>query len=519
MGAARGETEAAMVGNGQSSPEELEALLVQRRVSRADFLRLLGVGLGLTLVPTSLGALGTQASVAQTLEAAATPNLLSGGQYPIGVWWPPPLSETTQARYAEIAQAGFNFVIGGNGVVNDAANPAALDAAAASGLRLLLTDTPLQRMIRDSGGGGGGRGKAALDPDALSIMRHLLDREEPAASPSRDFSAQATSADVAGRIEELLTRYPGVAGINLYDEPSRALFAALGSARGALQKISPDKLPYVIALPSYATQSARGTATYEAYLERYMSVVKPPVLSFGHYPLLAKGITRDYFYNWAQIRKSSLRFGVPSWVFIQSVDFDPSSPNFYNRRRPNEAGIRWQVNVSLAYGAKGIQYFTYWTPTDTPQIKFGQALISKSGSRTPLYGYARKVNAYLRVVGKELLPLVSETVVHAREKRLPPGAKRFKADNYIRSVSGSPVILGRFRKPGLPSARYLLAVNRSPSKVTNSRLRFAKGVRKVFGLNIGSGRYVGVALRGKPKRELPVRLGPGGARLYLLRRG
>jgi len=84
-----------------------------------------------------------------------------------------------------------------------------------------------------------------------------------------------------------------------------------------------------------------GTATYEGYLERYMSRVRPPILCFDHYPLLSGGgITADYFYNWATIRKYSLKYGVPQWVFVQSVGFDPGYSGFKDRRRPNEAEIR-----------------------------------------------------------------------------------------------------------------------------------------------------------------------------------
>jgi hypothetical protein len=44
--------------NERSTLEELQAPLVQRRISRASFLRLLGAGVGLSLVPASLAALG-----------------------------------------------------------------------------------------------------------------------------------------------------------------------------------------------------------------------------------------------------------------------------------------------------------------------------------------------------------------------------------------------------------------------------------------------------------------------------
>ena len=76
--------------------------------------------------------------------------LLNDGRYPIGLLWPPPPDQTTVERYQEIAAAGFNFVIGGNGVTSDSTNPGALDAAAACNLRFLLTDGKLRSIIRNS---------------------------------------------------------------------------------------------------------------------------------------------------------------------------------------------------------------------------------------------------------------------------------------------------------------------------------------------------------------------------------
>ena len=246
------------------------------------------------------------------------------------------------------------------------------------------------------------------------------------------------------------------------------------------------------------------------------------MLCFSHYPLLSGGgITDDYFYNWATIRKFALRHGVPSWVFIQSVGFDNSAAGFADRRRPNKQELLWQVNVGLAYGAKGIQYFTYWTPAKPPgaPVRFGRALVSAGGELTPLYRSAKDVNGYLRVMGKELLPFVSVSVVHAREQRLPFGAKPFKADGYIRSVGGSRVILGKYRKRGVSDARYLFVANRSYAEAAKSRLVLSDSVRGVRKFGIGSGSFTRATLgRVNGHRYLGVRLAPGAARLYMLRK-
>lgn len=504
---------------------EPKASLFEQRLSRDRFLRLVGMGAGLSFLPSSLAALGAESAL------GATAGILSDGRYPIGLWWPPPPEQTTVYRYKQIAEAGFNFVIGGNGVGNDDENAQALKAAAANGLRFLLTDGRLRRIINDSIYGAS---RSSLEPETPSLMRYLLEQADaaPASRTTSESGERDTTYSAAGtpedevrlRIQELLDLYggnPALDGLNLYDEPGSGLFRILGVARQALQRRAPAELPYVNVWPSYASPSALGTATYEGYLDRYMRTVHPPLLCFDHYPLLSGGgITGDYFYNWATIRKFSLRFGVPSWVFIQSVGFASSYSGFQDRRRPNEAEIRWQVNVSLAYGAKGIQYFTYWTPKTErgASIRFGEALVSAGGRLTPLYDYARRINAYLRVMGKALLPLVSESVVHAREERLPRGAKPFKADGYVSSVSGSPVILGRFRKPGVPDARYFFVANRSFANVAKSRLTLSRSVRGVFKLNTGTGKFVRITPQtAHGRRYVGLKLARGEAKLYQLR--
>jgi len=486
-----------------NKPVELEVSPFEQRLSRSDFLRLIGMGAGLSLVPSSLSVLGARS----TLGAPTT--ILADERYPIGLWCPPPPEKTTVQRYRQIAQAGFNFVIGGNGVSNDAENARALKAASANGLRFLLRDGRLRRALRES--------VAESGPAPRSPPR-------PGEEDTPYSAAGTTEDEVRLRIRELLDLFgdnPALAGLNLYDEPS-SLFGILRVARRTLQRRAPrEELPYINVGPSHSSPRALGIATYEGYLERYMSKVHPPLLCFDHYPLLSGGgITVDYFYNWATIRNLSRKFGVPAWVFIQSVGFDSVDPRFLDRRRPNEAEIRWQVNVSLAYGAKGIQYFTYWTPDVPPDasMRFGEALVSLNGRTTPVYDHAKRVNGYLRVVGKVLLPLVSESVVHAREERLPLGAKPFKADGHVSSVGGSPIILGRFRKPGVPDVRYLFVANRSFASVANSRLELSRSVRGVFELDASTGRFARAAVQAAHgRRYLRPRLSPGGAQLYELR--
>ncbi len=254
---------------------EAEASLFEQRLSRNRFLRLIGTGAGLSLLPSSLAVLGAGPAL------GATSDILSDGRYPIGLWWPPPPKQTTAYRYKQIAEAGFNFVIGGNGVGNDEENAQALNAASANGLRFLPTDSKLRDIIS----GSSNRAAAATTPEAEtpSLMRYLLEQDgpepgsrsasEPGEQETTYYAAGAAEDEVRLRVKELLDLYgdnPALAGLNLYDEPGSGLFRILRIARQALQRRAPRELPYVNVWPSYASPSALGTATYEDYLDRYM---------------------------------------------------------------------------------------------------------------------------------------------------------------------------------------------------------------------------------------------------------
>ncbi len=505
-----------LTGSKMNDSQELEKLL-QQKLSRARFLRLAGAGAGLSL--TSL-AVSERAIEAQT-TSLVEPGILTSGEYPIGIWSPPPPEETTPERYKQIKDAGFNFVIGGNGVATDRHNPAALDAAAANSLGFLLVDRAL-RLIID--GSTQSTSTSSQETEAPSIMQLPAEQREPGStSGATTQSTTGTRDQIRQRIAELLASYgehPALAGFNMYDEPHRSLFGLLEFAKNeVVQQSGGTELPFVNIWPSYASPKyALGTSDYETYVERYCTEVAPPVLCFDHYPLLSDTkITPGYFYNWAVIRKFSRLSDIPSWVFIQSVGFDGSAVGMAKRRTPNEHEIFWQINVSLAYGAKGIQYFTYWTPNN-PQVPYQDALIGRDGNPTPRYYYAQNANKYLSVIGKVLLPLTSESVVHAKEgKRLPRGAKAFKPDRYVRAVDGSRVILSRFLDEStVTNDRYLFVANRSFLKASETRLTLSDLVSEVSEVNSETGEFQPVALTGTPPRNLVVKIAPGRARLYLL---
>ncbi len=388
--------------------------------------------------------------------------MLTDGSFPLGLWWPPPPEETSVAAYRRIAEAGFTFVIGGNGVDTPARNLRLLAAAEANGLGALVQDARV------------GAGRAALGAATAEYARH------------RSF-----------------------AGYLLVDEPGARGFSHLAEVSRMIEEVAPGRLPYINLFPNYASPAQLQAPSYRAYLEDFCAQVRPQVLSFDHYPLLDDGsLDPGYFANWAEIRRAALMVRIPSWVFLQAI-------GFLGRRAPTPAEILWQANVALAFGAKGLMYFTYWTPEGSEQ--FTTALIDRSGRPTTAYDAAVRINRHLAATGARLLPLCSEGVASTAVSP-SAGLDAFHPDGWITELAGDPVILGRFSPGSGPGReRWLLLTNGSPG--APARVDLAVGPR-VTELGVFDP-AAGVLREQRMVRNRPpaVVLEPGAAVLYRLRAG
>jgi hypothetical protein len=265
------------------------------------------------------------------------------------------------------------------------------------------------------------------------------------------------------------------AGFDIYDEPSDSKSETLANVVAIVRSLAPDALPYINLLPDF--DAGAGYASFAAK-------VKPSQLSFDRYPILASGEDTGYFNNWAEVRAAALQAGLPAWVYIQSV-------GYAGHAVPTAKDLLWQINISLAYGCKGIQYFTYWTPDPARGEGFSDALITVDGQRTPLYEAAKTINKrYLAPVGAALLPLTSDSVQAANLPSPPQGLPAFTGDGYVAGTSGGAAVLGRFRSSqGTDRTRWLLAANFSRHQATSVRLTPGPLVAGVDSFDPASGEY------------------------------
>lgn len=338
--------------------------------------------------------------------------------FPIGLWVTPPLHEMNVERYQEIKDAGITLMSGfaecSGGVE---AMRRSLDLAEEVGLKVLLHDPRVRKAAAAFG---------ASSPDSAS---------SDSASPGADSSSGAAVEETAAAAEapaqpgfrELLEEFgshPALIGHNVCDEPSMAQFDELSALAARYREILPEAAPFVNLFPIYATEQQLA-GTYADYLAQFMARYKPEVLSYDHYPFLtARGaqlaglaegevpgefgdfgqaISPTYYLNLQLIREQALAHGVPFWLFIQTLSFNGTN------RDPSKAEMRWQVYTSLAFGAKGLQYFTYWTP-DNGVETFGDAMIDRAGNKTAHYYEVQDINRELHGIGPTLLDLTSTGV-------------------------------------------------------------------------------------------------------------
>lgn len=343
----------------------------------------------------------------------------AGDDFLISHWCGP--AEASRDKFAEAAEANFNVINFSSATVEE--NLKALDIAQELGVKVLIHDARVMAKTERQRGF-----KANLERMAADYKRH-----------------------------------PALWGYYVADEPHSSEFPNLAAINKHLLKVDPRHIPFINLYPTYATTKQLGNRTYEHHVGEFLRTVRPRLLSFDHYALMRGGIRPDYFRNLEIIRRQGIKHNTPfSYILLVSPH--------YGYRDPSEADLRWQVNTALAYGAKGIMYFTY-TALHIEDDKYGSGLLDEHGRRTPKYDYVRQINAELKKLAPTLMRLKSVAVYHTSP--LPKDTKRLPKDGLIR-IDGGEFVVGQFNSDR--GARYAMFVNRSTEKSSRVRIRFSQEV-------------------------------------------
>jgi hypothetical protein len=370
----------------------------------------------------------------------------------IGFWVDPPAGEGMADRYRDIAAANFTLVIGGFG---------------------------------------------AGTPENVREQLKLCETYDLRAVVAR-----------AGLKPEELPESPACWGYMLRDEPNTAAFADLRKDVDAIRAARPKRFGYVNLFPNYANEQQLGAKTYDEHVARFADEVDTDVLSMDHYPMMQpKADSRaSYCANLEVLRQHALRKGVPFWNFFNSMPFGPHFD-------PTEHSLRWQIQTSLAYGAKGLLYFCYWTPRGDEFPK-GGAIITADGRKTRHYDQARRLNAAVKAMGPTLMRLTSTGVCRASGASATLEALQGTPLRKLEGTATAEYLLGNFRHAD--GRRALLLNNYDYLYTAWPTVEFDADLAQVREISQETGEEMPVVDDSPDLPGLQISLDAGGGRLFLL---
>ncbi|MBX7247323.1 MAG: hypothetical protein K1X53_17645 [Candidatus Sumerlaeaceae bacterium] len=241
---------------------------------------------------------------------------------------------------------------------------------------------------------------------------------------------------------------PAVFGFYLQDEPVWTQFPCLGKWAQAVRETAPNVRPYINLFPNYVGASALPNGNYDDYLTSFVEQVKPAFISYDHYAMMEDGSVKEgYFANLESVRAVGQKHGLPFWnIVLGNAHFAFAEPS--------PATLRFQVFTTLAYGGRGISYFTYFAPSIG---NYRLAPIDQFGHKTPTWDMMRLVNLQIHALAPEYLKLKSINTFH--HPTLPPGCRGLDSSRYLKGLSGGELLVGEFEQAdGKPA---MIVVNKS----------------------------------------------------------
>lgn len=270
---------------------------------------------------------------------------------------------------------------------------------------------------------------AAFIHDGLSINGVQVNLHEGTELKMIVKAALGNESEVADRVVSASDR---VAGWHIFDEPHRKDFPEMARKVGWVRAVDQERLCYGNLLNITTNMAAIGFNNYDAYVHTYMKEVGTGFLSYDFYPVrqyINSGeiyIEPDFFENLEIVSKLSKYYHTKFWAFAHSVASNCGKPGV-KYPVPEENHMRVQVFGNLAYGAQGLQYFTYKCPRPYGGYTYTDAPIDIDNNRTPVWYMVQRINRDIHALTWVFLGAEMLRVGHTNAVT-PSGCTRLSAD-------------------------------------------------------------------------------------------
>jgi len=289
-------------------------------------------------------------------------------------------------------------------------------------------------------------------------------------------------AEARKKVTELVkevNHHPAVFGYYLRDEPPATMFAGLEIVASVVRELAPGKWPYINLFPLVAEPWQLGTKDYDEYVAKFVATCKPPILSYDHYAIFDDGsLGPKYFQNLEVMRAAALKHKVPFWnIVLANAHF--------RYRAPSAADFHFHAYTTLAYGGRGISYFTYLAPKVG---NYRMAPIDQFGNETPTWHHMRNINNQILKLAPTILKLRSDEVYHFGT--IPAGCKGPSATSLLTGLEHDQehFFAGDFTHED--GSRWVMIVNRNVTTSFPAAPKFRTPAKKVRMLSPYTGELV-----------------------------
>ncbi len=341
-------------------------------------------------------------------------------QLPVLAWYSIPAEQTSVQRYLELKDAGFTHNL--STFPDVSALLAALDTAQAAGIKMIAACPEL---------------KTATEETVKKLMNH-----------------------------------PALAAYMLRDEPNRKDFPELGEWARKIRSVDSSHFCYLNLFPNYASEEQLGTETYQEHVDLFIKEIPLEIVSFDHYPVVGDSLRANWYENLEIVSAAAKEAGKPFWAFTLSVAHGPYPI-------PTLAHMRLQVFSDLAYGAQGIEYFTYWTPPYDTLWKFNTAPISVEGTRTSTYDKVKQLNEEIKGLSSVFQGSEVLWTAHTGDN-IPSGTKPLgplPGQVELIETEGTGAVVSMLKNN---RHSYLVIVNRDFLKPMDLTISFREDVKRIM---------------------------------------
>ena len=227
-------------------------------------------------------------------------------------------------------------------------------------------------------------------------------------------------------------KHTAFAGHYIYDEPGNSGYKSYLTNMSQLTNVT-KALSVDLGEWNYLNLlggDLQDAAAYSEYLKEFCETMNNPILCYDHYQVFSPvDEDRDdhsrYLWNMAIAWKYAKEYNKTLWGYVAAggQHNDATAQIESLPYHPNEGQFDWCVNLLLAFGTKGINYFTVSQPyffsygADVDEFDFQRnGIIGADGSKTQWWYYTKNINKHIAAIDEVLMNSVSKGIVVTGEK-------------------------------------------------------------------------------------------------------